>query len=210
MSPAPELPSAARPILLFLDLCGDFLPCLRQACEMAARLGQPLMVLHVIRETAAGTQDPASAHPDPTACSPVESAHARLAEQVRHVRATSSVLDRLRGLWLVVLEDIPENGILECAAHYGAGWILLCPQSRICGWLQDSLAERVMRRAPCPVLVVHQEESQMSPQPSLPCRDGQALEETDPALWPGRRLPAIAGSGGGWPPEAGVHPNSGG
>ena len=140
-----------KPVLAAVDLSKKTLPCLKYGCEIAAKLGQPLILAHVVV--------PAMY---PVAFGAVPLGAVTLEEEARAAAETSLAEDvkrlgeegvNCRGLVEVgtpayrLVEMVRENGVdLVIMGTHGAtglGHVLL-----------GSTAERVVRHCPCPVLTV--------------------------------------------------------
>ncbi|MCG6861361.1 MAG: universal stress protein [Chromatiaceae bacterium] len=151
-------PASQNPILAAVDLSERSELCLAHGCKMARKLERPLVVAHIVHETAEnagmyrrhhGKRDTTPLHD--IACSMLE-------ERVAAFRSSGMGLHDECEIRLVVVGGIPATRILELAARYDATMILMCSHARrgLSRWLHGSVTESVMRRATCPVVVVGQ------------------------------------------------------
>ena len=158
-------PAACKPILVALDLSDRSSPCLSQGCEMAAKLGQPLVLVHVVHETAENT-GMYRRYQKASDTTPIHDiARTMLQERVAAFRASHDGLEQVCDIQLVVVGGIPETRILELAGRYDAGMVVMCSHNRrgLSHWLYGSVTESVVRNAVCPVVVVGREEKPFAP-----------------------------------------------
>lgn len=147
-----------KPVIAALDFSERSEACLIQGCEMAQKLGQPLILAHVVHEDAEST-GMYRRHQKTIDTTPIHDiALAMLEERAAAFRQASDGLDRICEIQLVVVNGLPDSRIPELAAHYDASMIVLCGRNRrgLSRWLSGSITETVLRRAPCPVVVVGQ------------------------------------------------------
>jgi nucleotide-binding universal stress UspA family protein len=128
---------------------------LRFAVALARDYGARLVILHAVETMGPEnvTYGEAVSRPQP------EAYRQRLWEDVREVRPA----DALVPLEYVLAEGDPATAIIQMATERRCDLIVLGSHGRR-GWrrlLEGSVAEQVVRRAPCPVLVVR---STMEPQ----------------------------------------------
>ena len=128
-------------VLVATDFSRCSLRALERGEELARRLGAELLLLHVAGVPVAGSRTAAAAHGD------AERELAATVEQVVHHGV------RARGL---LREGAPDEEILAAAAAEGASLIVVGTHGRtgLAHVLLGSVAERVVRAAPCPVLTV--------------------------------------------------------
>jgi nucleotide-binding universal stress UspA family protein len=148
--------STPAPVLVALGLDDRSSACLAQGCEMAVKFGQPLLVVHVVHETAESAGMYRRHHKANDTMPLSEIARDMLAEQVAAFRRERRDLDRVCEVQLAVVGGLPETRIPELASFYGASMIVMSNHSRrgLRHWLHGSITESVVRQAPCPVVVV--------------------------------------------------------
>ncbi|MEW6276994.1 MAG: universal stress protein [Candidatus Eremiobacterota bacterium] len=85
-----------------------------------------------------------------------------LAEESRHYLKSVAQLLEARGVptRLALAGGHPRDAIVEAAREWSADMIVMCSHGRsgVARWLLGSIAEAVLRRAPCPVLLVRAED----------------------------------------------------
>lgn len=153
-----------KPIIAALDFSERSEACLSHGCQMARKLSQPLILAHVVHEDAesAGMY---RRHQKAIDTTPIHDiALAMLEERAAAFRRASDEFDRICEVQLVVVNGLPETRIPELAAHYDASMIVLCGRNRrgLSRWLSGSITETVLRRAPCPVVVVGQGDGELA------------------------------------------------
>jgi nucleotide-binding universal stress UspA family protein len=149
----------SKPILVALDLSDHSLRVLSDAYRLAASLGQPLLVAHVVHETAE-TIGMYHHHQMTTDTTPMHDlARAMLESQVAAFRAECADLDRIGDVQLVVVDGIPQTRIPEVAERFGADLIVMGSRRRrgLNRLLHPSVSEEVGRHAPCRVVLVDEE-----------------------------------------------------
>jgi len=153
-------PLKSKPVLAALDLAEQSASCLRYGCEMAAKFGQPLILLHVVHETVENAGMYRRFHKASDTTPMAEIALKMLEEQVALYQAACDDLDRICETKCMVVSGIPETRIAEVAAHCDAGMIVMCSHNRqgIDRLLHGSVAESVMHRASCPVVILDKEQ----------------------------------------------------
>jgi nucleotide-binding universal stress UspA family protein len=166
MRQSPE-PLAGKPLIVALDLSERSTACLAYGCEMAAKLGQPLILLHVVHETAetAGMYRRHHGFKDTTPVAVI--AREMLEERIAEFRETCDGLEHVCEVRPVVVDGIPETRIAEVAERFGAGAIVMCSRNRhgLDRWLHGSVTQAVARRASCPVVAVESQEQGVPPLP---------------------------------------------
>lgn len=160
-----EPPVNSNPVLVALDLSERSEPCLAHACEMAVKFGRPLILAHVVHETAnnAGMY---RRHQKTVDTTPIQDiAHAMLEERVADFRESCDGLDQVCEIKLAVVDGIPETRLVELAALYNASMIVMSSHNRrgLSHWLYGSVTESVVRDATCPVVVVGQGDGAFAP-----------------------------------------------
>jgi nucleotide-binding universal stress UspA family protein len=123
---------------------------------MAARFGRPLLVAHVVHETAETAGMYRRYHKTRDTTPMYDIARAMLEERVAAFGKDNDDLDRVPEVRLLVVPGLPENRIPELAERHDVGMIVMCSQHRrgLRHWLYGSVTERVARRATCPVVIV--------------------------------------------------------
>jgi len=158
-------PVNGKPILVALDFSERFEPCLRHGCEMARKLGQPLVLAHVVHEDVEST-GMYRRHQEIKDTTPIHDiARAMLEERVAAFRERSDCLESVCEIQLVAVNGLPKTRIVELAEYYDASMVVMCSHNRrgINHWLSGSVTEAVVRRATCPVVVVGQDNSELTP-----------------------------------------------
>jgi nucleotide-binding universal stress UspA family protein len=157
---AQSRPSQQRkPILVALDLSDHSLPVLGHACRLAAGLGQPLLVVHVVHETEETVgmyrRDQTTADTTPMH----DLARAMLEERIAAFRTDCGDIDRIGDVQLVVADGIPQTRIPELAESYAADMIVMGRHHRrgLSRLLHPSVSQDVGRYARCPVVLVDEE-----------------------------------------------------
>jgi len=144
-------PLTYRNILCPVDFSEPSHTALRTASELAAQFDGTLTLLHVF-------QVPVVAYPESFPGSPFRTSIAQLAEQ--QLAEWKSEAERLarRSVTTVVLEGTPWHRIVKHAQEHKPDLIVVGTHGRT--WLKHALigsvAENVVRHAPCPVLVVRE------------------------------------------------------
>lgn len=142
-----------RSILVPTDFSPTSEKAQKLAAELARKFGATLTLVHVYEVPTC---------PYPGASLPPESAAlVAKAAEAELDRTLSSLRKRSAGATSVLREGVPWEEILEVAADMGAELIVMGTHGR--GTIRDgllgSVAERVVRTAPVPVLTVHAAES---------------------------------------------------
>jgi len=172
-----------NPILVAVDLSDRTTACLAHGCRLAAKLRQPLILLHVVHESGE-TLGMYRRHPHANVTTPNwEIARTMLEERVAAFRSEHDDCEGVGELRSVVVEGLPQTRIPEFAAHCGADMLVMCSHIRrgLRHWLHGSVTEAVARHAPCPVVVVGREDDQrftdVVPPPGL----GEAYPSSPPS-----------------------------
>lgn len=158
-------PVDGKPVIVALDLTDRAQSCLAHGCEMARKLGRPLVVAHVVHENSE-TLVTYRRHQKLNDTTPlIDVAHGLLQEQVAALRASSEDLKDICDVRIAVADGVPETRIPELAARYDASMIVMCSRNRtgLGRWLHGSVTDTVMRRANCPVVVMGQGETDKVP-----------------------------------------------
>lgn len=123
----------------------------QQAARMARSLGAELMLFHVSVETPLYGET-AFGIPD---VKRVYEGQARWAEQRLAARAETLSKDGVPTRWLRRV-GIPHEAICDVAREVGAAYIVMGTHGRsgVARFMLGSVADRVIRTAPCPVLTV--------------------------------------------------------
>jgi len=125
---------------------------LRYACALAERLGADLHVLHVLSEIIPTGPDPL--------LMPVMPPQFYQDDEDRAAKSLETVLDpswgKPRSLTTAVRWGTPAEGIVDYAAEQNADLIVIATHGRtgLSHVLLGSVAERIVREAPCPVLTI--------------------------------------------------------
>jgi nucleotide-binding universal stress UspA family protein len=148
--------SGARPVVAATDLSDPSLPAIHAAAKLASDLGAPLHIVHVVdfdrTMSALSFAASVAAASIPT---PIPSAElALVAKQSLDAAASMEAPNSTRE----VLVGAPTTEILEYAKRVDAGVIVVGTQGRtgLDRVLVGSVAETIVREAPCSVLVVRQ------------------------------------------------------
>jgi nucleotide-binding universal stress UspA family protein len=152
-----------RRILCAIDFSPASIAALRHADELASRLGATLTILHVVADP---LQDPWSAEAFGLNIADLEAewiaqANAELSKLAQGCKATATTKWRL---------GRPVAEILEEAKGEAADLIVLGSHGHgvIAHMILGSVADRVLRQAPCPVLMVR----------TTPAGEARAVSET--------------------------------
>ena len=131
---------------------------------MATKFGQPLILVHVVHETGDTTGMYRRHHTARDTLPLSDIAEAMLEEQAAAFRADRGS-DFACEIELVVVTGIPETRIIELAERYDASMIVMRSHNRrgLSHWLYGSVTESVVRHAPCPVVVVGNQETSFAP-----------------------------------------------
>lgn len=161
----PESINNSKPVLVALDLSERSEACLAHGCEMAAKFGRPLVLAHVVHENAenAGMYRRHQSTCDTTPIHDI--ARAMLEERVAAFRASREALDQVCEIQLAVVDGLPETRIVELATRCNASMIVMCSHNRrgLNHWLYGSVAESIMRDAPCPVVTIGRGDGAFNP-----------------------------------------------
>jgi nucleotide-binding universal stress UspA family protein len=152
------------------DYSEESRPALLEACELAREKGATLVLLHVVE-----TLGPEKLTEGEAAKRQPEAYRRRLWDEIHHVLPPDPHIH----VEYVLSEESLVTAILRTAAERGCDLIVMATQG-LTGWrrwLTGSVAEEVVRRASCPVLVI---KPPAPPQPLGP------LEADD--LHPGRLI----------------------
>ncbi len=157
--------SKGKPVLVALDLSERFEACLRHGSEMATKFGQPLLLVHVVHETAETTGMYRRNHGARDTTPLRDIARVMVEERLAAFREADNVLNAIRDIRVVVVEGVPETRILELAERFGTSMIVMCSHNRrgLGRWLYGSATESVVRHAPCPVVVIGHGEAPFAP-----------------------------------------------
>ncbi len=141
----------ARTVLVPLDFSECSLRALDYACSLSEKLGA---TVHVVTALGAGLPELSLALTD----SVIESMRTRAQEQLAKVMKAREGLAKL-GRGIVEIGDA-RDGILHAAVETGADLIVIGSHGRrgVTRLVLGSVAEDIVRRAPCPVLVVRMKE----------------------------------------------------
>lgn len=157
-APRPSLPAPIRKILVPTDFSASSERALDYAMDLARALGAEIHLCHV---------GPLPDYEVPVLVSPgMQAAAKSLVDHLAALfQATRHEMDELRerkkgqGVELSdsFVEGYPDDGIVTRAKEWGAHLIVMGSHGRrgLTRVLLGSVAERVIRAAPCPVLVVH-------------------------------------------------------
>lgn len=158
-----------KKILHPTDYSEESRPALREAAELAHEHGAALVLLHVVDTLGPEklTFGEVGAGPQP------ELYRARLLDELHHARPADPELR----VEYVLSEEEVVTAILRTAADLGCDLIVMSSHgtSGLARWFTGSVAEEVVRRAACPVLVI---------KPPRPPEELPEMEATD--LHPGR------------------------
>lgn len=134
------------------------------AARLAAENGAALHVLHVIdyKEVLPAPPTPTdleTSHPQRTySTEGIDRVLEETRQQVHsHVDALVTRLDRELRLRVLVEIGTPPDVIVACARDQDSDLVVMCTHGRtgLARMLIGSVAEQVVRRAPCPVLTLH-------------------------------------------------------
>src|SRR5215218_8713131 len=141
-----------RRILAPTDFSGSSAPAVRYAAELAEKFGAELILLHVIQDLALVLPDAVMPTPLPTADLDQLTASAKVALQ-NQIAALG--LERFNPKAEVRFGS-PAGEIDAAAKDLGADLICVSTHGRtgLAHLLLGSVAEKIVRHAPCPVLVV--------------------------------------------------------
>jgi len=149
-------------ILLATDLSPASEPALRCAAALAIRMDAGLVLLHVVSEKE--LDGLAKAHQPRH---PVDLIYSELQEAVReqYRRAVPDEVRRFLHAEVLVVPGVPSEEIIRIAAAEGADLIITGTHGRtgLRRILMGSVAEQVLRGAPCPVLTVRPQELREAP-----------------------------------------------
>ena len=144
-------------ILLATDLSPASEPALRCAAALAIRMDAGLVLLHVVSEKE--LDGLAKAHQPRH---PVDLIYSELEEAVReqYRRVVPDEVRRFLHAEVLVVPGVPSEEIIRIAAAEGTDLIITGTHGRtgLRRILMGSVAERVLRDAPCPVLTVRPQE----------------------------------------------------
>ena len=144
-------------ILLATDLSPASEPALRCAAALAIRMDAGLVLLHVVSEKE--LDGLAKAHQPRH---PVDLIYSELQEAVReqYRRAVPDEVRRFLHAEVLVVPGVPSEEIIRIAAAEGTDLIITGTHGRtgLRRILMGSVAEGVLRGAPCPVLTVRLQE----------------------------------------------------
>lgn len=136
---------------------------LRYACGLAERLGADLLVLHVLSEIVPTGPDPL--------LMPVMPPQFYQDDEDRASRSLQKVLDpawgKPRSVSTAVRWGTPAEAIVDFAAEQTADLVVISTHGRsgLSHVLLGSVAERIVREAPCPVLTIR-DHGHAKPNPS--------------------------------------------
>lgn len=140
-------------ILVATDLSPASEPAIRTAATLAIRMDATLLLLHVLTEKE--LDERAGAHQPRH---PVDLVYSDLEEEVREQerRVVPDEVRRFLRTEVLVLAGVPAEEIGRAAARKGADMIVTGTHGRtgLRRVLMGSVAEQVLRTAPCPVLTV--------------------------------------------------------
>jgi nucleotide-binding universal stress UspA family protein len=137
-----------RSILVPIDFSASSEHALDYACELAAKLGATLHVVHALGATVNQFEAVFTS-------SMLESM--RIGAQARLAKLLAPRRERVEIGKVIIQSNEPRDAILEAAKELGVELIVIGSHGRhgVSRLLLGSIAEGVARRAPCPVLVVH-------------------------------------------------------
>ena len=129
-----------KPVLVASDLSDRSWSCLAQGCDMAAKFGRPLIMVHVVHETGDTTGMYRRHHTASDTLPLSDIAKAMLEEQVAAFRAGQGS-DFACEIALVVVTGVPESRIVELAERYDASMIVMRSHNRrgLSHWLYGSV-----------------------------------------------------------------------
>ena len=154
VTPEAAAPLCIREILVPIDFSehSDF--CLRYAIRFAECFSATITLLHVVT-TPVAYPDVGATYPSAACMNGLsEAAQERISRLCEQEHLT---LPRLRRT--IVRVGLPHEAIAETASERGADLIILATHGRtgLAHVLHGSVAEQLVREAPCPVLVLHAE-----------------------------------------------------
>ena len=143
-------PPRVETILLATDLGPASAAATEQAVELAVRLGARLLVVHVVSQMK-------GAIPVPRGRAVEERTHRATTAQAVVQRARAAGAEATFILW----EGDPGDGIVAAAEAEAADIVVVGTHGRsgVGRYLLGSVSDEVVRRAPCPVLVVRPSEA---------------------------------------------------
>lgn len=142
-----------KKLLVPIDFSDNTARALPQALAVAALYTARVTLLHVVEPILSPGSQLGDAPPAPA--EPCTDALRRLKELVaRYSTASSPPLDCL------CVTGSPASCIVDIAENQGFGYIVMSTHGRrgIKRWVLGSVAERVVRRASCPVITIRPEE----------------------------------------------------
>ncbi len=148
---------ALKKVLVATDFSEPSDAALAYGRELARSFAAQLVVIHVVENTLTGAVAANGfVYTDPDLQTTVEAAGQRRVEDL--VTVEDRVL--LRAQAVIVTSNVPANAIVEYAKDSGINLIVLGTHGRgvMAHLLLGSVAERVVRIAPCPVLTVRHPE----------------------------------------------------
>lgn len=134
-------------ILVPIDFSPGSERALDHACDLAAKLGASI---HLINAIGGALPELSVALTTAMVETMVHARHDELTK-LAAARKPAANIDKL-----IVKDGDPRDAILEAIAETGAGLVVMGSHGRrgVSRWVLGSVAEDVVRRAPCPVLVV--------------------------------------------------------
>ena len=156
-----------RSILAPTDFSPHAETALRYACRLAERLGAKLHLLHVLSEVVVPVG------PDPSLVSSLPAEYYTETE-TQSVEALRRVLDRVWGqassAEVAVRWGDPVDAIVGYAADHAIDLIVVATHGRtgLSHVLLGSVAERIVREAPCPVLTIRDRGRKSADSPAKP------------------------------------------
>jgi nucleotide-binding universal stress UspA family protein len=141
-----------RKILAPTDFSAHAENAVRFACALAERLGAELHLLHILSEIVPTGPDPL--------LTPVLPPEYYRESETQSRQALAKLLEPSWGtppmVEIAVRWDSPVEGIVEYAREAGMGLIVIATHGRtgLSHALLGSVAERIVREAPCPVLTI--------------------------------------------------------
>ncbi|NNG02939.1 MAG: universal stress protein [Inquilinus sp.] len=143
------------PILLAVDFSEDSGAALNWACDHAAVVGAPLVILHVVHDpaNAPGTYKPSAQDPlEPN----TDVAERKLVRFLERMGRKNLHLPVPESATLLCVEGLPAPKIVEIAQDHGAGLLVLGSGSHngLERFVRGSTAHKVARHAQMPVTIV--------------------------------------------------------
>jgi nucleotide-binding universal stress UspA family protein len=141
-----------RTILAPTDFSSHATCAVRYACALAERFGATLHLLHVL-------SDVVPAGPDPMVAAVLPPEYYRESEQAAR-KALAAILDPSWGRPAAVESSVrwgvPVDAVIEHAETHAVDLIVVATHGRtgLSHVLLGSVAERIVREAPCPVLTI--------------------------------------------------------